>query len=996
MAKDTQQSIGRKITLVVLSAVVASVMSATSFFLWRQTSDALQIREAQVTATAYVFASVISEHVKNNDRTQTLIALRAIGKMPSVPYAVVSKADGTVLAVLGTAIILSHKKTAVIKAETEQIKEQGKNKQSGKKLQTKSVFSLINSTTLPVSVPVINGGQKVGTLLMLTDVSDLRQRLIDGFFMAAVAVVFAGLLGMLIASRMKRRITQPIKGLASAMTQVRKTHDFSTRVDRQSNDETGQLVDAFNDMLAHISDRDEKLAHHRETLEQTVEERTRELSVAKTHAEQANMAKSDFLATMSHEIRTPMNGVMVMAELLAGANLMPRQQRYAEVIVRSGQSLLTIINDILDLSKIEAGKLDLEQVPISPAGIIDDVISLFWQKASSKNVDIASFVGSDVPEKISGDPVRLNQILSNLVNNALKFTETGYVAISVRVVPDETLTGKQMKLEFSVTDTGIGIAKNKLASVFQEFTQADQTTTRKFGGTGLGLSICKKIVAAMDGFVDVESVENRGSRFFFEIPVQVVQVADLVIDGSNSQLKKAGVFVDGFASKRSFGSYLNAAGVNVKLLEREELVDVHTMGLDAVFVCSGAVKFIPDRLDGVTKPTMIAVSQLGESNAEDLIRTGRVDDLIMRPVGRNDMLAMIERLSIDAPRGLEAISMATKGRAKLPQFNGAKVLVADDNAVNREVIIEVLRQLGIQPDVANDGLEAVNAWKGEPFDLVFMDCSMPVLDGYAATTQIRELEKSSGRARTPVIALTAHIAGDDSEKWQNAGMDDFITKPFTIKTIAERMGMFLTEVEAIDEVEAETAPNLAPVITTQITPVIEPQVAPETAPLVVSATAPHVAPVATTTPQLQVTETQTVAVEEAVATPEHVVIEAPLVETNELPILSQTVMDDLTDSGGGSTDLLFRVFDLFEDNAPQALKDIETSSCQSDLLALADAAHGLKSMSANIGAKQVAAACGELELAARLEKEIDMGASLQKISQSLSTALNEIKAFKAA
>ena len=955
MAKNKHQSIGRKITLVVLSAVVASVMTATSFFLWRQTSDALQIREAQVRATALVFASVISEHVKNNDRTQTLIALRAIGKMPSVPYAVVSRTDGSVLAVLGTAIILSNQKNV----------KKAKNNGSGKN--NKSVFSLINSTTLPVSVPVINGGQKVGTLLMLTDVSDLRQRLIDGFLMAGIAVLLAGMIGMLIASRMKGRITKPIKGLATAMAQVQTTHDFSTRVERQSNDETGQLVDAFNEMLSHISDRDEKLAHHRETLEQTVQERTHELSIAKTHAEEANMAKSDFLATMSHEIRTPMNGVMVMAELLAGANLMPRQQRYAEVIVRSGQSLLTIINDILDLSKIEAGKLDLEQVPISPANIIDDVISLFWQKASSKNVDIASFVGSDVPEKITGDPVRLNQILSNLVNNALKFTETGYVAISVRTVRDETSTSKQMKLEFSVTDTGIGIAKNKLASVFQEFTQADQTTTRKFGGTGLGLSICKKLVAAMDGFVDVESVENRGSRFFFEIPVEVVQAAAPVVDCRSSALRKAAIFVDGFASKRSFGSYLNASGVNVKLLEREELGDVHSMGLDAVFVCSGAVKLIPERIGGVKKPMIVAVSQLGESNAEDQIRSGRVDDLIMRPVGRRDMLEMIKRLAVGRPRGLEAISLASKDRAALPKFDGARVLVADDNAVNREVIIEVLRQLGIQPDVANDGQEAVNAWKAGAFDLIFMDCSMPVLDGYGATQKIRELEKTSGRARTPVVALTAHIAGDDSEKWQNAGMDDFITKPFTIKTIAKCMGQFLTEVveeQIVESAEPQLVEPQAGESKTVASPPREPAPVQQLAPIV------QTAPVSDT----------------AIVTEKE----------NQLPVLSQDVMDDLTDSGGGSKDLLYRVFDLFEDNAPQALKEIESSSAQDDLLALADAAHGLKSMSANIGAKQVAAACDELELAARMDKDIDVGASLQKISQSLSAALNEIKNYKAA
>jgi len=268
-------------------------------------------------------------------------------------------------------------------------------------------------------------------------------------------------------------------------------------------------------MLAQISVRDTALSRHRETLEQTVAERTRELRMARDSAEAANKAKSDFLATMSHEIRTPMNGVMVMAELLAAAELPPRQQRYAEVIVRSGQSLLTIINDILDLSKIEAGKLDLEQVAVSPCGVIDDVMSLFWERASSKGLDLAAFVTPDVPHLIIGDPVRLNQVLSNLVNNALKFTENGHVAVHVRAVGRN---GDSVALEFSVIDTGIGIPADKIGKLFEAFSQADQSTTRKFGGTGLGLAICRKLIEDHGGSIDLRSEENRGTTVLLSFP----------------------------------------------------------------------------------------------------------------------------------------------------------------------------------------------------------------------------------------------------------------------------------------------------------------------------------------------------------------------------------------------------------------------------------------------------------------------------------------------
>ncbi len=929
MSLNKKQSIGNKISLLVLCAVFASVLSTTGFFLWRQTTDALEERYQQLTAVANVFSAVVSVHVKNNDRTQTLNALRAIGKMPSIPYAVVSRNDGTILAVLGTAIILTRDTQEDTAAS------------AGAGRQKKSVLSLLNSTAMPVSVPVIKGGLKVGDLLLLADISDLRKSLMDGLYVAIMAVLIASLLGMAVASQMKRRITKPIVDLAKAMSKVQMTHDFSTRADRQSDDETGQLVDSFNDMLSQISNRDKSLADHRANLEQTVEDRTKELVVAKNVAEEANMAKSDFLATMSHEIRTPMNGVMVMAELLAAGNLLPRQQRYAEVIVRSGQSLLTIINDILDLSKIEAGKLDLEQVPLSPAGIIDDVVSLFWQKASGAKIDIASFVDSDVPMKIVGDPVRLNQVLSNLVNNALKFTEVGYVAISVKTIKD--ISTGSTNLEFSVIDTGIGIAADKVSSVFQEFTQADQSTTRKFGGTGLGLSICKKLVTAMGGHVDVESVLHKGSRFYFNIPVEIVEPALAPIPVEGSRLRTAIVALDGLASRQSLMSYLHANNIEIEQVNPAEIESADLTKADAIFSCSQAINKLPNDLAASGGPFVIAVSQLGDSAAEELVRDGKAVDLIMRPVGRMEMHEMIARLARGVPRGINAVTQASNKRAVLPQFAASRILIADDNAVNREVIIEVLRQLGVTAQIAKDGKEAIDIWQTGEFDLIFMDCSMPVLDGYQATRKIRDIELQTGRKKTPVIALTAHIAGDNAEKWRNAGMDDFITKPFTIKTIAERMGLLLPESKAMQET-----------VTLQPAPVSE--------------SAPAIAP------QVQINS------------------EKP---SDELPVLDQDVIEDLRDSGGGSDGLIKRVFQLFADNAPASFADIEKVSQDSDKVALADAAHALKSMCANIGAARAAAACNRLELAARLDEEIDLGAAIAEISVTMNEALGEIKQLQA-
>jgi len=923
MPLKNKQSIGHKISLLVLTAVFASVLSATGFFLQRQSTSALDERSRQLTVVANVFAAVVSSYVKNNDRALSLNALRAISKIPTIPYAVVTRNDGTVLAELGTAIILARddQKLDILLIDRE-------------KRRKLTILSLFKTTAMPVSVPIINGGQKVGDLLLLADITDLRKSLVNGLYLAMVAVVIACLLGMSIASQMKRKITRPIRDLARAMSSVQETSNFTTRVKRQSDDETGQLVDSFNDMLSQISGRDKSLVEHRDNLERTVKERTKELVVAKNAAEQANTAKSDFLATMSHEIRTPMNGVLVMAELLAAGNLMPRQQRYAEVIVNSGQSLLTIINDILDLSKIEAGKLDLERVPLSPSGVLDDVVSLFWQKAADSDVDIASFVDSDVPMRIVGDPVRLNQVLTNLVNNALKFTEFGHVAISIKAIKTQTDDG--LSLEFSVVDTGVGIAAENLAAVFQEFTQADQSTTRKYGGTGLGLSICKKLVAAMGGQLSVESVLHKGSRFYFTLPVEVVEPAPALFISTGSKLKKAVVVLDGAASRQSMASYLRASNVDVELVHSTEIAGVDLGEVDAVFSCVQALKKLSEKLTEERTPFVIAVSQLGDIAAEDLVRSGAVDDLIVQPIGQLAMLEMIERLARGVPRGINALNQADQNPAVLPQFGSSSVLIADDNAVNREVIIEVLRQLGVTASVAKDGKEAVQAWQKSDFDLIFMDCSMPVMDGYEATRQIRQMEQELGRKNTPVIALTAHIAGENAEKWRDAGMNDYVTKPFTIKTISQRMETFLSE-NQMQHVASEVSGDVEPVVSSR--------------------------------------ETQ----------------DLPDASGKELPVLDDEVLADLRESGGGSDGLLKRVFELFADNAPTSFADIQEVSDASDKAALADAAHALKSMCANIGAAKAADACNTLELAIRQDEEIDVGAAIAEISATMNEALGQIK-----
>ena len=893
-----RRSIGRKITRVVLSAVLIAMIGVTGYFIWRQTSQDIETRQAQIVATAQVFAASVAPHVASGDKSRTLHALRAIRHLPAIPYAHIATKDNRKFVALGTAVILSHGDDSTVVEPT--------------------VFSLITTTSFPVEVPVINGGRRVGRLLLLADISDLRDRLFEGVLVTFLVALIASLIGILVANRLKNRITTPLKELTFAMAAVRESHDYSAKVARKTDDETGVLVDAFNDMLGQISTRDQELEQHRHHLEDQVEERTKAYRKAKNEAEAANAAKSDFLATMSHEIRTPMNGVMVMAELLANAELMPRQQRYAEVIVRSGQGLLTIINDILDLSKIESGKLELEAVAVDPCRVVDDVLSLFWQRASDKGLDLAAYVDPAIPAEVEADPVRLNQVLSNLVNNALKFTESGHVRVDLTIC---THVADNPQLEFSVTDTGIGISQDKIDKIFDAFTQADQNTTRNFGGTGLGLAICKRLVEAMDGKIIAESSEGKGSNFSFCFPLKVVAEANGLFDKSQSDVRTAVIAVNGSATPHVLAEYLRATAVAPIITPDLQLAPAAFGGSQAIIGEAAALEKLAGPLSlTAKKPFIVAISELGDTAAEDLLRKGLADDLIMRPIVQREVANVIAGLKTGAPRGVKALENMTQSAEALPDFGGIRLLVADDNAVNREVIIEALKRLNVKVDVRPDGATAIEAWRNNSYSLIFMDCSMPVMDGFEATRKIRAHESEHGLEKTPIVALTARIAGGKEDEWREAGMDDFVSKPFTLKTIAKTLNRNLGD---------------------------NPQPLQDEAP-------PESRPVA------------------------------------DPGIIDPQIIAGLRDMAGGNDLLIIRIAKLFAENAPPALEKIEAVATTDDLKALADAAHALKSMCANIGAVRVADAAAELELSAKTGGNIDTAALTGKIALSLKEALGAL------